>query len=182
MDAIRHRIAVKIRHQRETAGIAPAELARRAGVSKATVSQLESGTGNPTVETLWAIANALGVPFAALVDEPEQRTRLIRAEARSGVPGASAPYAATLVSASPSGVRRDIYLIEAQPGRAQRSAAHVPGAMEHVIVLTGAAIVGPEHATEHLSPGDYLAYPADGVHLFEATQPGTTAVLVTEQR
>src|SRR5690606_18662174 len=50
---LRERIAHSLRREREATGISVSELARRAGVSKATVSQLESGAGNPSVETLW---------------------------------------------------------------------------------------------------------------------------------
>ena len=46
------RIAHTLRREREAAGVSVSELARRAGVSKATVSQLEGGSGNPSVETL----------------------------------------------------------------------------------------------------------------------------------
>jgi transcriptional regulator with XRE-family HTH domain len=52
------------------AGLSLTELARRAGIAKSTLSQLESGAGNPSVETLWALAVALGVPFSRLVDLP----------------------------------------------------------------------------------------------------------------
>ena len=31
------------------------ELARRAGLAKSTLSQLEAGTGNPSIETLWSL-------------------------------------------------------------------------------------------------------------------------------
>ena len=44
--------------ERERAGMSLAELAR-AGLAKSTLSQLESGTGNPSLETLWALAMAL---------------------------------------------------------------------------------------------------------------------------
>lgn len=39
-----------------------AELARRAGLSKATLSGLEAGRANPTIETLDALARVLAVP------------------------------------------------------------------------------------------------------------------------
>ncbi|MDN5726301.1 MAG: helix-turn-helix domain-containing protein, partial [Propionibacteriales bacterium] len=35
-----------------------AELARRAGLARATLTQLEAGSGNPTLETLYGLANA----------------------------------------------------------------------------------------------------------------------------
>ncbi|MER6083009.1 helix-turn-helix domain-containing protein [Streptomyces sp. NPDC001833] len=43
------------------------ELARRAGLSKATLSQLEAGRGNPTIETLDALAVALRIPLSDLL-------------------------------------------------------------------------------------------------------------------
>lgn len=39
-------------------GITLAELARRSGIAKATLSQLEAGGGNPTIETLFALSRA----------------------------------------------------------------------------------------------------------------------------
>src|SRR6201999_1742649 len=71
-------IAAAIRRERERAGISLSELAKRAGLAKSTLSQLESGTGNPSVETLWSLGVALGVPFSALVDPPKPTVTVIR--------------------------------------------------------------------------------------------------------
>lgn len=182
MDDLRTRIADAIRREREAAGIAPAELARRAGVSKATVSQLESGATNPTVETLWAIGDALGVPFSALVEPRSSTPKLIRAGDYAGVPSAAAPYIATLVAASPPGARRDLYVITADPGGSHMAEPHPAGAVEHVIMISGRALVGPASDPIELHQGDYLTYPADEVHVFQAQSPNTSAVLLTELR
>lgn len=182
MEDLRPRIARTLRRERETAGLSVSELARRAGISKATVSQLENGAGNPSVETLWALGVALGVPFAVLVDEQTNAPTLIRASDHSGVPSAAAPYNATLLSASPPGARRDVYLIRADPGEPRRSDPHHPGTTEHVILISGRAAIGPADAPVQLEPGDYLAYPGDAPHVFEALAPGTSAVLISELR
>ena len=185
MADLRERIAHSLRREREAHGISVSELARRAGVSKATVSQLESGAGNPSVETLWALGDALGVPFATLVDRPSTGPTLIRAADLAGapqVPSADAPYSATLLSASPPGARRDLYIIRAEPGEPRRSLPHHQGTTEHVVLLSGAAWIGPVEQPEQLFPGDYLSYPGDAPHIFEATEPGTAAVLITELR
>ena len=182
MDDLRTRISRSLRREREAAGISVSELARRAGISKATVSQLESGSTGPSVETLWAIADALRLPFAAFVEERVSGPTLIRADAHAGVPSAAAPYIATLVAASPPGARRDIYIVQAEPGEARRSLPHQPGTTEHVVLIGGRALVGPADAAEELHPGDYLAYPGDAAHVFEALEPGTSAVLISELR
>lgn len=86
MEDLRPRIARTLRREREAAGLSVSELARRAGISKATVSQLENGAGNPSVETLWALGVALGVPFAVLVDQQASAPTLIRASTTPASP------------------------------------------------------------------------------------------------
>lgn len=173
-------IARSLRHYRERADLSQAEVARRAGIAKSTLSQLESGTGNPSVETLWALSVALDTPFADLVDAPRPTVRIIRAGEGPEVPSERANYRATVVSASPPHTRRDIYRVTAEPGVPRESEPHMPGVIEHVIVSTGRALVGPAGAPAELGPGDYICYPGDEPHVFDALEPGTSAVLVSE--
>lgn len=182
MEDLRERISRSLRREREAAGISVSELARRAGVSKATVSQLENGSSGPSVETLWAIADALELPFAAFVEERSSSPTLIRAGSHAGVPAAAAPYLATLIAACPPGARRDLYVIQAEPGEPRRSQPHQVGTTEHVVLISGRALIGPAGAAEELHPGDYLSYPGDAPHVFEALEPGTSAVLISELR
>lgn len=175
------RIAATLRRERERRELSVSELARRAGVAKATVSQLENGGGNPSVETLWALATALDVPFAVLVDEGVRSPTLIRAgEGTAAVPATGADYLAILLSASPPHVRRDIYLLRVEPGSARVSDPHSRGTVEHCVLVSGRGRVGPADAPYELNPGDYLSYPGDAPHIFEALTSGTSAVLVSE--
>lgn len=175
------RIATTLRRERERRDLSVSELARRAGVAKATVSQLENGGGNPSVETLWALASALEVPFAILVDEGVRSPTLIRAgEATTAVPSSASDYLAVLLSASPPHARRDIYLLSAEPGSPRRSDPHPRGTVEHLVMVTGRGRVGPADEPYELSPGDYLSYPGDAPHVFEALTPGMSAVCVVE--
>jgi quercetin dioxygenase-like cupin family protein len=48
------------------------------------------------------------------------------------------------------------------------------------VLVTGRASAGPSDAPYELSPGDYLRYAGDAPHVFEALEPGTSAVLVSE--
>ena len=176
------RLAAAVRTERERAGLSLSELARRADVAKSSLSTLESGQGNPGVETVWARATALGVPFAALIDPPEPERQLVRAGDGEVTWSESAEYAALVLSHSPPQVRRDIYRIDAEPGRVKRSAAHAAGTVEHVVLVSGRARVGEVDALVELGPGDYYRYPGDVPHDFEALQPGTSAVMISQQR
>src|SRR5580693_4492905 len=81
-------IAASLRRERRRTGLSLTEVARRAGIAKSTLSQLESGTGNPSLETLWAICVALDAPFSRLLDPPRPRVQVIRARGAYRVGGA----------------------------------------------------------------------------------------------
>lgn len=175
-------IAASLRRERAQLGLSLSEVAKRAGIAKSTLSQLESGTGNPSVETLWALGVALDVPFSVLVDPPTPVVRVIRSGEGPGVASEAADYMATLLASSPPGARRDIYLISAQPGEARLSDPHMPGVVEHVVLSSGRARIGPATEPVELAPGDYVAYPGDAAHVFDALEPDTVAVLISEHR
>lgn len=173
-------IAASLRRERTRVGLSLSELAKRAGIAKSTLSQLEGASGNPSVETLWALAVALGVPFSALVEPPAPSVQVIRAGQGPSVASEQANYVGTLLSSSPPGARRDIYHICAEPGAARDSEPHIPGSVEHLIVSTGRVKAGPAGQEVELEPGDYMAYRGDVAHSYEALAPGTTFVLVMQ--
>jgi transcriptional regulator with XRE-family HTH domain len=173
-------IAASLQRERRRAGLSLAEVARRAGVAKSTLSQLESGTGNPSVETLWALSVTLGVPLSHLVDPQRPRVQVIRAGQGPAFAAEHADYVATLLASCPPHARRDIYVIAAQPGAARESDPHMPGVIEHVVLSTGRALVGIADEPVDLRPGDYVSYPGDVAHIFRALEPDTVAVLLSE--
>ena len=173
-------VSLSLRKERARAGLSLTELAKRAGIAKSTLSQLENGTGNPSLETLWALGTALGVPLGRLLDPPRNDIRVIRAGEGAVMHAAHDPYAAVLLTSCPPGARRDIYRVTAEPGPAHLARPHSPGTTEHVILGTGRALAGPEGEAVELGPGDYLRYPGDVPHVFTALEPGTIAVFVTE--
>jgi transcriptional regulator with XRE-family HTH domain len=173
-------IAASLRRERARTGLSLTEVARRAGIAKSTLSQLESGTGNPSLETLWAICVALDAPFSRLLDPPQPHLQVIRADEGPTVSAVQADYQATLLAACPPGVRRDIYRILAEPGHARASEPHGPGVLEHVVISVGRALVGAAGDPVELGPGDYICYQGDVPHVFEALEPQTRAVLLSE--
>lgn len=173
-------VAMSLRRERARAGISLTELARRAGIAKSTLSQLEAGSGNPSLETLWALGVALGVPLSRLVDPPKRGVRVIRAGEGAPMRATGAEYSAVLLAACPPGARRDIYRVRAQPGSPYLARPHVPGTLEHLVVGAGRVLAGPAGETVELGPGDYLVYPGDVPHVFDALEPDTSGVIVME--
>ncbi len=69
-------LADNLRRLRRERGVTSVDLARRAALSRATLAQLESGAGNPTLETLYGLANALDASLADLIaDAPAAAPR-----------------------------------------------------------------------------------------------------------
>ncbi|WP_370949066.1 helix-turn-helix domain-containing protein [Amycolatopsis sp. cg5] len=173
-------IAASLRRERSYAGLSLTEVAKRASIAKSTLSQLESGTGNPSVETLWALAVALDVPLSRLFEPPVPQVRLIRAGEGPQIYSERAHYLCTLLSSCPPNAQRDLYQIVAQPGSARVSEPHMRGVIEHIVIATGRALVGPLDDPVELGPGDYISYPGDVAHIFEALEPDTRSFEISE--
>src|SRR3954451_12774934 len=70
-NAARAALAANLRRLRVAAHTSLSELARTTGVGKATLSAIENGRGNTTIETLPALAAARGVPVVERLDAPQ---------------------------------------------------------------------------------------------------------------
>ncbi|MEV5382482.1 XRE family transcriptional regulator [Streptomyces sp. NPDC052721] len=173
-------IAASLKRERGRAGLSLSELAKRAGIAKSTLSQLEAASGNPSMETIWALAVALGVPFSALVESPAPSVQVVRAGEGPTVGSERSSYVASLLSASPPGARRDIYYVWLEPGTVRDSEPHIPGTVEHIVVSDGAVRAGPRGEAVELGPGDYMSYRGDMPHAYEALAAGTKFVLIMQ--
>lgn len=66
------KIKINVAAVREEKGISLSELSRRCGVAKSTLFYIELGATDPKLGTLCKIAEALGVPTAALFSCAEE--------------------------------------------------------------------------------------------------------------
>ena len=113
-------LAANLRRLRIARRLSLSELARATGMSKATLSSVESGRSNPTVETLAALAAALRVSLGELLEEPPLgEVRVVRRGRQANSiastrPGSSWPSARGDLVSSTSRSRR-------RPGRAPAS-------------------------------------------------------------
>jgi len=175
-------IASALRRERDRAGLSLTEVARRAGIAKSTLSQLESGTGNPSIETLWALGLALGVQFSQLVDPVAPQVRVVRAGEGATIESDVADYTATLLSAASPGSQRDLYILRIERGSIREAEAHLTGSVEHIIVASGRLRTGPHPNPIELGPGDYATFPGDVPHFYEALEAHTWVMHVMESR
>lgn len=180
-DAERRRaFAALLKAKRRDKDLSINELARIAGIAKSNLARLEAGEGNPSLETLWTLSRALDINVRDLIDPASQGRRFSRVEPDYEARAEDADFGVKLLSTCPVGSVRDIYRAVFQPGKPKISEAHARGIIEHVIVVSGSARVGPVNKVETLRPGDYLSYSGNQAHIYEALEPGTTAIIIME--
>jgi transcriptional regulator with XRE-family HTH domain len=113
------------------------ELARRAEVGKARPSEIESGRRNATIETLYALTTALGVPLSApLIDVPAASDRLAPLVAGETV------EAELVAHYRDAAIVPELYRIRVRAGKPAHHAAHAPGVHKAAIVFAGELRVG----------------------------------------
>jgi transcriptional regulator with XRE-family HTH domain len=153
-------VGERLRRLREARGVSLSALARAAGIGKATLSGLEHGTRNPTLETLYAVAGALEVPLTALVLAPGDPPA-----AAAQVRGAA--VTATLLEVfEEAGATFELLRMRVQPGVVQHSPAHASGVTEHVTVYQGVLRAGPSGAPLVAGAGEHISWRADVPHVY----------------
>jgi transcriptional regulator with XRE-family HTH domain len=171
-------LAANLRALRGQAGLSLSELARRSGIAKGTLSQLESGTGNPTIETVFSLSNAFKVPVSSLLTErTEPDVVLVRSAGLDVLSGDAVDLRMLRRIDLPDTVF-EVYDQRIRPGAVQQSAGH-PG-LEHVTVTSGRLRVGPPDEPYLLGPGDYVCFPAQHPHSYEAVDEVVMSVLLLQ--
>ncbi|CAG7610112.1 hypothetical protein LEUCIP111803_01263 [Leucobacter soli] len=164
------RVGTNVRFIRESHGISLAQLAARTGVAKSTLSQLEAGASNATLTTIGSVAGALSVDVAELVREHEEEQVVVvrRGDGADVSDQGSVGEHMRTALVGPSVL--EFHRIRLDAGSYESSPSHGLGSREHLLVVSGALKAGPNDARIVARAGDYVSYPGDQVHHFEAVE------------
>jgi transcriptional regulator with XRE-family HTH domain len=170
-------IARNIQRLRTDGRLTIGELARRAGLSKQTLSMIERGGANPTIGTLTAIAEALGSTLRHLIIETGS-TVVVRPAADAQWTSAVGGQARLLDQIYGSGyVRTTIVKLSGRDHKP--SEVLYRGSLHHVFVIEGDVEAGPVARPATLSQGDYARFPADADHVIISRSESSLIHLVT---
>ncbi|HWY18303.1 MAG TPA: XRE family transcriptional regulator [Solirubrobacteraceae bacterium] len=174
----RARLAANLRRRRIARHLSLSQLARSTSTSKATLSGIESGRGNPTIDTLTVLAGALGVSVGELLEEaPIREVHVVRvAEVQPWPPegeGRRLLEATGRLSGS-----LEIVEVALPAHHVHESPARADGSWDRALVLQGRLIAGPTERITELSGGDYASFPADGPCQYEAGGAVARALVV----
>lgn len=168
-------VGSRVRHHRREAGYSLSGLAAAAGVGKSTLSELEQGLRNPTLETLYALAGVLGVPLAGFVAGDAAWPRRVGGDeapdsrAEPGVSVGGGPVSAQFLEARRlgDGTLVEVYWLTIGPGR-RVSPGHGPGVAERLVMVAGQALIGPLDSPRQVGAGDLVAWESAGPHLYSS--------------
>jgi transcriptional regulator with XRE-family HTH domain len=162
-------VAANLRRLRREAGWSLVQLSSRAGVSRAMLSQVETGKTTPTIAVLWKIATGFGVPFAELLrEEAHAEVTVVRAGTIPAITSPDRRFRSTPLLPAAIGPGVELYRITIDPGGVSRSAPHAAGTFEVVSVDRGRLKLTVGDATHELEPGDVATFAADVEHAYEA--------------
>lgn len=166
-----------LRRLRTRQGHSLERLAKLSGVSRAMLSQIETGRSAPSISLLWKISTALGVPFATLLDSQKvQGTQLLRRQHAKILTSLDGKF--TSRALFPFGGERKVefYELRFAAGHTENAEAHAPGTIENLILTKGRLEIRAGHEAAHvLAEGDAILFEADVSHSYR--NPGDSEAI-----
>ena len=157
------RLGVNVKQLREARGLTQQQIAKLAGVPRATWAHLESGTANPTLSVLHKAAMALQVTIEELVAPPRATCR----HYPKGSLPVRTPGQITVQKLLPDPIPgMEIDRLELQPGGRFTGVPHTPGTREYLTCETGEIVLIVSGERFVLKPGDVAVFRGDQKHSY----------------
>ncbi len=141
------------------------QLSNQSGIPRSTISHIESGAGNPTLDHLNRLSLALGVGLEELISSPRDEVQLIREEK---IPLRSLKKGAIrILQLLPDKVHGlAIEQMVLKPSTTHTGRPHLQGAREYCYCQAGQLDVLVAGKLYQLSQGDVLAFAGDQAHSY----------------
>jgi len=160
-------VGANLRRLRTRRGLSLERLGRRAGLSRAMLSQVELGRSAPTINSLWKIARALDVTFAALVAPQSEATPVVLRPLDGSV---LSNHTGTFTSRALFPLKEprqvEFYELRLRTRGEETAAPHPPGTVENLVVAAGAVEIDINDAHHRLEAGDAILFGADVMHSY----------------
>lgn len=145
-----------------------ATLAQFLGADSKELLALSNGQIEPTLNLLWKVANALGVPFGTLIPSHVDRSGSVIKKSSRPVISSSDGGMISRALSPPNGKRYvEFYELTIAPHHLSLSEAHSAGTIESLVVVKGGVeITVGKQPERHLEEGDSMIFEADVPHSY----------------
>jgi transcriptional regulator with XRE-family HTH domain len=166
-----------LRRLRGQRGLSLERLSQVSGVSRAMLGQIELGQSAPTINVLWKISSALGVPFSALISSRSSGgVHVLRAEQAKLLTSHDGSFTSRALFPFDEPRRVEFYELRLAPGGVERADAHNPGTIENLVVSKGAVEIEVQGRKETLDAGDAMVFEADVPHVYRSRADGESVL------
>ncbi|MFO7731893.1 MAG: XRE family transcriptional regulator [Spirochaetia bacterium] len=142
-------------------------LSARSGVSKAMLSQIETDKVNPTVVTLWKIANGLNVDIDVLLkgsDDIEKKFNVSRKDDITTIDAEEGRVHIRVLSPFSMVEDLEMYMLTIDSGGKLESEPHFPQTEEFLSIIEGTVEVHAGANSTEITTGDFINYHCDVDH------------------
>lgn len=161
-------VGTNLRRLRRRQGHSLERLASLSGVSRAMLSQIETGKSVPTISLLWKVAESLGVPFAKLLSSPNgHAAAILRRDTAKILSSSNGAFTSRALFPFDCERTVEFYELRLAPLHHERAEAHASGTRENLVVARGSVAVGTSgEPPVVLSAGDAVVFDADVPHSY----------------
>lgn len=157
------RLAANVTQLREARGLTQQQIAKLAGVPRATWAHLESGTANPTLSVLHRAANALQISIEELISTPRSAVKHYPASAITTKTRGPVTIRKLLPDPIPG---MEIDRMHLPPGARMNGIPHTPGTTEYLTCESGRIVLVASGEQYELAPGDVVVFRGDQRHSY----------------
>jgi transcriptional regulator with XRE-family HTH domain len=174
-------IAENLRRLRTERNMSLGQLAEASGLSKMMLSQVEKGTANPSVNSLWKICSGLHVSYSALMEPADANVALVRESETSEHFDDDGHY--RMYCYFPSAPERDfeVFVTEIDAGFTHTTEGHAGRSKEIVYVIEGYLVIEVGAERNELYAGDCIQFDATTQHAYINETDSTVRMLVVNQ-
>lgn len=142
------------------------QLSKIAGISKAMLSDIEKGDSNPTINTIWKIANGLNVPYTRLLENIEKETTVIRKSEPTVQTGETEHYRIYCYFTNTPVRNFELFYVELDAHSSNATIGHSEKAQEYIYVMQGQLVLHTELGNHTLNSGDALVFDSSIQHTY----------------
>lgn len=171
-------IAQNLKKLRKERGFSLGELSRESGISKAMLSDIEKGNSNPTINTIWKIANGLKVPYTKLIDCVEQETSIVPKSKSVMQTGETQSYRVYCYYKTSPVRNFEFFYVELDALSSNKSIGHSKKAQEYIYIIRGELVLHTETKDFTLKEGDSLVFDSSIAHTYKNEQSALLCFIV----
>lgn len=159
-------IAENLHRLRTERNLSLGMLSALCNVSKVMLSQIEKGETNPTINTIWKIANGLKVPYTALLEQQEHNAFVVKKSDIAAQYGDDKNYRAYCYYTNEPNRNFELFQIELDEGHSYTSIGHSEKAQEFIMVIEGSLMLSVNNQTYTLHKDDAIGFNASFEHTY----------------